>query len=577
MKFLVSQLTYFFRDKQVRSNLGALRKYLFFVLVVVVLYSVLFHFIMFYAEGERHSWLTGFYWTFTVMSTLGFGDITFHSDIGRLFSIMVLLSGIILLMIMLPFTFIRYFYAPWLEAQIRLKAPRSLDSDVTGHVVICRYESIAPGLIRKLIFNEIPYCVIEPDPVEAVRLMADDVSVVTGALDSPATYEHLRIHDARMVFANAEDTTNTSAILTIKQVAPKVLVSALAENEGSIDILELSGADHVLPLKRKLGEHLAARISSGPRSAYVLGSFKDFQIAEFIVHETALAGKSIKDSQLRERTGVNIVAVWEKGKLTRVHPDLVLSKYSVPVAAGTTEQLLKLNKVLETKEKSRSSVLVIGGGKVGRAAAIALKARGVSVNVVEKNEVLGKGLLRQNINTIIGDAADRDVLLEAGLEKADAVALTTNNDAVNVYLSVYCRRLRPDLNIVSRIERNVDAIYRAGADFVLSYASLGREYLISLLLGRGPILVGEGADFFLVGVPESLAGKSLGESLIGERSGLIVIGVEENDHTIVNPLPSLILQLENRLIMLGTAEQRHTFSEEFGRSGSGNHKWRNSK
>ena len=574
MKFLVSQLTYFFRDKQVRSNLGALRKYLFFVLAVVILYSVLFHFIMVYVEGETHSWLTGFYWTLTVMSTLGFGDITFDTDIGRLFSILVLLSGIILLMIMLPFTFIRYFYAPWLEAQIRLKAPRSAAPEVEGHVVICRYESIAPGLIRKLIFNEIPYYVIEPDPVEAVRMMADGISVVTGPLDSPATYEHLRIQDARMIFVNAEDTTNTSATLTIKQVAPEITVSALAEQEGSIDILELSGADHVLPLKRKLGEQLAARISSGPRSVYVLGHFKDLYIAEFIVHGTSLAGKSLKESRIRELAGVNIVAVWEKGKLKPVHPDLVLTEYSVPVAAGTTEQLSQLNGMLETRDGSKGLVLVIGGGKVGRAAAIALKARGVSVNIVEKNKALGKGLLKQNLNTIIGDAADRDVLLEAGLEKADAVALTTNDDAINVYLTVYCRRLRPDLNIVSRIERNLDAIYRAGADFVLSYASLGREYLISLLLGRGPILVGEGADFFLVDVPEALGGKSLGESLIGERSGLIVIGVEEGDRTIVNPLPSLTLLMGNRLIMLGTTEQRHAFSAEFGKSGTTNRKWR---
>jgi voltage-gated potassium channel len=58
------------------------------------------------------------------MSTLGFGDITFTSDIGRVFSVVVLVSGIILLLIVLPFAFIRFFYAPWLEAQIRLRAPR---------------------------------------------------------------------------------------------------------------------------------------------------------------------------------------------------------------------------------------------------------------------------------------------------------------------------------------------------------------------------------------------------------------------------------------------------------------------
>ena len=42
-------------------------------------------------EGRSYSWITGFYWTLTTMSTLGFGDITFTSDIGKIFSVVVLL------------------------------------------------------------------------------------------------------------------------------------------------------------------------------------------------------------------------------------------------------------------------------------------------------------------------------------------------------------------------------------------------------------------------------------------------------------------------------------------------------
>ena len=127
------------------------------------------------------------------------------------------------------------------------------------------------------------------------------------------------------------------------------------------------------------------------------------------------------------------------------------------------------------------------------------------------------------------------------------MALSTNNDAVNIHLTVYCRRLKPELNIVSRIthERNVEAIYRAGADFALSYASLGREYFIARLLGREPVMVGEGADFFLVPVPESLAGKTLGESEIGARTGLIVIAHKPRDeapgHFTFNPMADTLL------------------------------------
>ena len=60
-------------------------------------------------EEKEFSWITGFYWTLTVMSTLGFGDITFASDLGKAFTLTVLLSGIVFLLVMLPFTFIQFF------------------------------------------------------------------------------------------------------------------------------------------------------------------------------------------------------------------------------------------------------------------------------------------------------------------------------------------------------------------------------------------------------------------------------------------------------------------------------------
>lgn len=86
------------------------------LLFMICLYSILFHYIMEY-EGRKFSWLTGVYWTLVTMSTLGFGDITFTTDLGKGFSVIVLLSGIIFLLMMLPFTFIQFIYAPWLDVQ----------------------------------------------------------------------------------------------------------------------------------------------------------------------------------------------------------------------------------------------------------------------------------------------------------------------------------------------------------------------------------------------------------------------------------------------------------------------------
>ncbi|HBY70575.1 MAG TPA: potassium transporter TrkA, partial [Flavobacteriaceae bacterium] len=78
MKFVGSQLAYYLSDRDFKRNSKILFKYLAVLAIVIIVYSILFHYIM-ELEGQYHSWVTGFYWTLTVMSTLGFGDITFES------------------------------------------------------------------------------------------------------------------------------------------------------------------------------------------------------------------------------------------------------------------------------------------------------------------------------------------------------------------------------------------------------------------------------------------------------------------------------------------------------------------
>ncbi len=116
---------YFLQNKSTKKNIYFFFKYVVFLVVIVCIYSVLFHVLMQY-EGKNFPWFTGFYWVLTVMSTMGFGDITFHTDLGRFFSMVVLMSGVFFFLILLPFTFVQFFYQPWLEAQQKAKTPLSL-------------------------------------------------------------------------------------------------------------------------------------------------------------------------------------------------------------------------------------------------------------------------------------------------------------------------------------------------------------------------------------------------------------------------------------------------------------------
>ena len=101
--------------------------------------------------------------------------------------------------------------------------------------------------------------------------------------------------------------------------------------------------------------------------------------------------------------------------------------------------------------------------------------------------------------------------------------------------------LSQDLAIISRIahDRNLVAMHRAGADFVLSYSSLSVESVVSLLQGRELMMLGAGVELFQVDVPTTFFGKSLAESGIGARTGLNVIAVQRDGTIVPNPPRSL--------------------------------------
>ena len=550
----------------IRERIGTLIRFGVFLVCVVALFTMTFQAIMWEVEDQAHSWVTALYWTVVTMSTVGFGDIVFESDVGRLFSLIVLGSGIPLLLVLLPAIFIRVIYAPWLETRMRQDVPDRLQEPLSDHVIITRHGPIASGLIDRLALTETPYVVIEPDETIALRLKGEGVNVVNANLDSRETYEHVFANQARFVVANCEDTLNTNIALTVRELSGTVPIVGLVDDEDSTDILEFSGCTHVYAPFARLGEFLAARASAGFGSADVLGSVKGLQIAEFMVRDSPLSGRMIAETELREQTGANIVGLWQRGKFVSAYPSTRIEDDCIVVAVGTPPQLKAIDRILPAQQFSKdTAVLVIGAGRVGMAAIDALKARGFAVHVLDRDSAACDRVRGIADQVVVGDANERTILSLADLEHAPSVLLTTGNDAMNIYLTVYCRRLKPDVRIVSRIteSRNLEAIHRAGADFAFSAAALGAKVIDSYVEGRDHVLLDHDVQAMSLPLPASLENMELSETEITAKTGLAVVAVEQNGSVITDFSNLERLTPGSTLILLGTSKQERIFTQQF--------------
>jgi Trk K+ transport system NAD-binding subunit len=561
MKFLPAQLSFLLQDRRARRNIRSLVEFTLFLTGLVVVYSYLFHVIMAH-EGRDFSAITGFYWTLTVMSTLGFGDITFHSDLGRFFSIVVLLSGIIFLLVMLPFTFIQFFYAPWLEAQNKSRVPRNLPPEVSNHVIITCYDPIAIALVERLKQYGHGYVILEPEVQQALDLVDQGYRVLVGELDDSETYRRAQVEQAALVVALNDDMKNTSIVYTVREIAPHVPIVANADMDDSVDILSLAGCSHVFQFMNMLGQSLARRTLGARTRSNIIGRFENLVIAEAPAMRTPLVGRTIREIGLRQATGINIVGLWKRGHFSLPHPETVVESSTVLVLAGSEEQLLAYSAhVGEADVVDSAPALILGGGRVGKAAVSTLREQGVAYRIVEKNPRVSE----DRENCVIGSAADHQTLVRAGINEAPSVFITTHNDDVNIYLTIYCRRLRPDIQIISRatLDRNINVLHAAGADLVMSHSSMAANTIINILTPDRVLMLTEGLNIFRCTVPAGLVGKTLLASGIRETTGCSVIAVFREGSLHINPEPTETFAVADEMLMIGTAQSEKNFAAKF--------------
>ena len=521
------------------SNRKFLRWFLIILLLLSLAYALLFHFFM-YLEDRSYSFITGIYWTLVVLSTQGFGDIVFTSDPGKIFTIIVNLTGIVFMLVLLPFVIIQFVYNPIMTAQKEANAPRSLPNTMKGHVLLTNYGPLEEAFVERLKSRKIPYAIIVEDVNEAYKLTDMGFRVAVGNLRSPQTYEAVQVQQAALVCVTSpSDPINTNIVFVVRQVSENVPIVSLSNVEESIDILELAGSTEVFDIGDLMGKSLARSSSNEGTGAHVMGKIEDLRIVEARASGTDLVGKTLREAALGQKMQVTVIGVWERGRFDLAGPDTRIAENSILVMAMSDEQLTAYNSTFSTPESKGYGVLILGAGNVGIAAARYLREKGTPFTIIDKEEPPPRVAKEFSQNIVIGDAADYAFLKSTIFFEASAVLVTTHNDDINIYLSLYFRKLRPDIQLLARAnnESNVASLHRAGADFVLSTATTAATLLFNHLAQGHIYTMVEGLYAIQIKIPEKMVGKSLVNLQFRALTGCSIIAMLVEGRCIINPSP----------------------------------------
>jgi Trk K+ transport system NAD-binding subunit len=555
MKTLAAELAYFLRGRA-RQNLKALALYCIFLVAMVLVYAVLFRSLMWHLEGREFSLIAGIYWAITVMTTLGFGDITFHSDPGYIFAAVVTVSGVIFLLIILPFGLISMFLAPWIEHRLRNRLIYELPAKTSGHVLIFGINATTRTFISRLKARQIPFVVVTADPDEAMRLEDESLRVVCGSPTDIGVLNAVRVSTARYVVVNMSDPENATICLAVRSLC-QTPIAAFVDDPEHGSLMRQAGANQIIALHRILGRYLATRSTTCGALAHVLDSFGDLQIAEIPVHGTPFSGDTLEHAQIRQRTGLAVIGIWERGCFTVPTRDTQLNDDALLVLAGTRAQLETLQNLTGERDTD-DLVFIIGHGRIGCAAARFLERKPVPFILVDQTE---NPVCTEHI-PIYGDATVRHVLANAGIDRARGLIITTNDDNTNIFLNLAIRHQMPHIRLVARANReeSVEQLYRAGADFVVSNASVGASILLNILESKASAFLTEGINVFRRRLPKGLVDKTIAESQLRSRTGCSIVALEPAvGDTIVSPPPDTLLEDGATLILIGTPAQEEQF------------------
>jgi voltage-gated potassium channel len=240
------------------------------------------------------------------------------------------------------------------------------------------------------------------------------------------------------------------------------------------------------------------------------------------------------------------------------------------VIDGEFNEFFKNRKLNSTIEKLSNHVIICGYGRNGRQAAQVLKKHKKRFVVIENKTALTSTLNHKFSDLVItGDSTQDEVLIKAGILRAQALITTLPLDADNLFIVLTARNLNKNLTIISRAsEDNSDTKLKiAGANNVIMPDKVGGAHMASLVMKPDVMEfidhitaeVGDNISLEEISfdrIPEELKNKTLKDLEIRNRSGANIIGYKTaQGEYIVNPSADTLIIAESKLFVLGTQEQ----------------------
>lgn len=212
------------------------------------------------------------------------------------------------------------------------------------------------------------------------------------------------------------------------------------------------------------------------------------ELIEYLVHEDSrLIGMSLADMYNKYQIRVLVCAVEHRGEVLIPDGDYVIRQGDCLHITAPHKEVELFFKLLGKHRQKIKKVIICGGGRVAYYLSRQLCSIGMQVKILEKDEDRSEELCELLPKAVIinGDATDHDLLIEEGIEDADAFVALTGMDEENIITSLFAQTQGVGKIIVKINEdRRAHMVADLGLDSIVSAKTATADAILSYVRAR---------------------------------------------------------------------------------------------
>ena len=306
-----------------------------------------------------------------------------------------------------------------------------------------------------------------------------DVSVIHGNGASITVLESAGVAAANLLVAvTGYDEVNMVACMLGKQAGVKSTIARVSNpeyiEEKSSGASFLSGIDLIINPELVAAAEIA-KLLEVPEALDVMyyANRKAMMLELPITAKSPVCGMSL--NQINQDTVHLIVAIHRNHKIIIPRGSDKLLEGDIIFLLARTAEMVKMERILGLEREQVQRVMILGGGRTGSHLAKLLKNKDYKVKLIEKDLKKCERLSEEHGHVLVinGDATDIDLLKQEGAGKADIFISLTDDDKVNLLVSVFAKYLGAERTI-ALLKRSdyIDIMKQVGIDIGVSPRTL---------------------------------------------------------------------------------------------------------